>query len=69
MKKQVTGFENGFMRLFVTYLGALANLHELGAEIIEARIVGNSDIVATGGVTPGIINLALHIVNRESIQM
>lgn len=48
----------------VTHHGALADLRESGAEVIEARVVDDGDIVTAGGVTSG-IDLALHLVGRE----
>lgn len=48
----------------VTHHGALADLSESGAEVVEARVVDDGDLVTAGGVTAG-IDLALHIVERE----
>lgn len=48
----------------VTHHGALADLRESGAEVVEARVVDDGDIVTAGGVTSG-IDLALHLVERE----
>lgn len=48
----------------VTHHGALADLRESGAEVVEARVVDDGDIVTAGGVTAG-IDLALHLVERE----
>jgi transcriptional regulator GlxA family with amidase domain len=43
---------------------ALDDLREAGAEVIEARVVDDGDIVTAGGPMCG-IDLALHIVERE----
>lgn len=48
----------------VTHHGALANLRESGADVVEARVVDDGDLVTAGGVTSG-IDLALHLVERE----
>jgi transcriptional regulator GlxA family with amidase domain len=48
----------------VTHHGALAELRESGAEVVEARVVDDGDLVTAGGVTSG-IDLALHLVERE----
>ncbi|MFP4627820.1 MAG: DJ-1/PfpI family protein [Halobacteriales archaeon] len=51
----------------VTHHGALDDLRESGAEVIEARVVDDGDLVTAGGVTSG-IDLALHLVAREFSQ-
>lgn len=48
----------------VTHHGALEDLRESGAEVVEARVVDDGDVVTAGGVTSG-IDLALHLVERE----
>ena len=48
----------------VTHHGALDDLRKAGAEVIDARVVDDGDLVTAGGVTSG-IDLALHLVDRE----
>jgi transcriptional regulator GlxA family with amidase domain len=48
----------------VTHHEALEDLRESGAEVVEARVVDDGDVVTAGGVTSG-IDLALHLVERE----
>lgn len=48
----------------VTHHNALADLRDTGADVIEARVVDDGDVVTAGGVTSG-IDLALHLVERE----
>jgi len=48
----------------VTHHGALADLRASGAEVVDARVVDDGDLVTAGGVTSG-IDLALHLVERE----
>jgi transcriptional regulator GlxA family with amidase domain len=48
----------------VTHHGALDELRESGAEVVDARVVDDGDVITAGGVTSG-IDLALHIVERE----
>jgi transcriptional regulator GlxA family with amidase domain len=48
----------------VTHRGALADLRDAGAEVVEARVVDDGDLVTAGGVTAG-LDLALHVVHRE----
>jgi transcriptional regulator GlxA family with amidase domain len=48
----------------VTHHGALEDLAATGAQVVDARVVDDGDIVSAGGVTSG-IDLALHIVERE----
>ncbi len=51
-------------RSATTHHAALAALRDSGAEIIEARVVDDGDLVSSGGVTCG-IDLALWLVERE----
>lgn len=48
----------------VTHHGALDDLRETGAEVIDARVVDDGDLVTAGGVTAG-IDMALHVLKRE----
>ncbi|HEV2999464.1 MAG TPA: DJ-1/PfpI family protein [Solirubrobacteraceae bacterium] len=47
-----------------THKGALDDLRASGAEVIDARVVDDGDLVTAGGVTSG-LDLALHLVERE----
>lgn len=47
----------------VTHYGALEDLRESGAAVVEARVVDDGDLLTSGGVTSG-IDLALHLVER-----
>jgi transcriptional regulator GlxA family with amidase domain len=47
-----------------THAGALDQLREQGAEVIEERVVDDGDILTAGGVTSG-FDLALWIVESE----
>jgi len=47
----------------VTHHDALEDLRESGAEVVEARVVDDGDLLTAGGVTSG-IDLALHVVER-----
>lgn len=47
-----------------THHAALAALRDSGAEVIEARVVDDGDLVTAGGVTCG-LDLALWLVERE----
>jgi transcriptional regulator GlxA family with amidase domain len=51
-------------RRATTHHGALDELRSHGAEVIEARVVDDGDLLSCGGVTAG-IDLALWIVERE----
>jgi transcriptional regulator GlxA family with amidase domain len=51
-------------RAATTNRGAYGDLRELGAHVIEARVVDDGDIVTAGGPSCG-IDLALHILERE----
>ena len=48
----------------VTHHGALTELRAAGAEVIEARVVDDGDLITAGGVTSG-LDLALWLVERE----
>lgn len=48
----------------VTHDSALDELRDAGAEVVEARVVDDGDIVTAGGITAG-LDLALHLVRRE----
>jgi len=56
------GVTNG--RRAVTHNVALDELAESGADVVDARVVTDGDIVTAGGVTSG-IDLALTLVERE----
>ncbi|MFW6320349.1 MAG: DJ-1/PfpI family protein [Halohasta sp.] len=47
-----------------THAGALDDLQESGADVVEARVVDDGDLVTSGGVTSG-LDLAIHLVRRE----
>jgi transcriptional regulator GlxA family with amidase domain len=47
----------------VTHAGALDDLRAAGADVVDARVVDDGDLVTAGGVTAG-IDLALHLVER-----
>lgn len=48
----------------ITHQGAVEDLREQGANVIDERVVDDGDIVTAGGVLSG-IDLALWIVERE----
>lgn len=56
-----TGLLRG--RRAITHRDAINDLREYGAEIVQARVVDDDDIVTAGGVAAG-IDLALHFVER-----
>jgi transcriptional regulator GlxA family with amidase domain len=47
----------------VTHAGAVDDLREY-AEVVDARVVDDGDVVTAGGVTSG-LDLAVHLVERE----
>jgi len=47
----------------ITHHGAVADLREAGAQVVEARVVDAGDVITAGGVTSG-LDLALWIVER-----
>jgi len=51
-------------RRAVTHADAVDELRESGAEVVDARVVDDGDLLTAGGVTSG-LDLALHIVERE----
>ena len=48
----------------ITHHGAIEDLRASGAEVIDARVVDDGDLVTSGGVTSG-LDMALHLVERE----
>lgn len=48
----------------VTHHGAIDDLRDAGASVIDARVVDDGDLVTSGGVTAG-IDLAFYFVRRE----
>ena len=48
----------------VTHAAAIDELRESGAEIVDARVVDDGDLLTAGGVTSG-LDLALYLVERE----
>ncbi|WP_418286064.1 DJ-1/PfpI family protein [Halorubrum sp. DTA46] len=51
-------------RRAVTHAAAIDELRASGANVVDARVVDNGDLLTAGGVTSG-IDLALYIVGRE----
>ena len=51
-------------RRAITHASAIEELRESGAEVVDARVVDDGDLLTAGGVTSG-IDLALHVVERE----
>jgi transcriptional regulator GlxA family with amidase domain len=56
-----TGILRG--RHATTHHGAIEQLREAGANVVEARVVDDGDIITAGGVTSG-LDLALWLVER-----
>ncbi|MGM0590705.1 MAG: DJ-1/PfpI family protein [Halobacteriota archaeon] len=50
-------------RSAVTHAGALDDLRESGATVVDARVVVDGDVLTAGGVTAG-LDLALYLVER-----
>ena len=48
----------------ITHHGAVDDLRESGAEVVDARVVDDGDLLTAGGVTAG-IDLAFWLVERE----
>jgi transcriptional regulator GlxA family with amidase domain len=47
-----------------THAGALPDLRDSDARVVDARVVDDGDVLTAGGVTSG-IDLAFHVVERE----
>ena len=47
----------------ITHAGALDDLRETDAEVVDARVVDDGDVLTAGGVTSG-LDLALHLVGE-----
>ncbi|TQQ83710.1 DJ-1/PfpI family protein [Halonotius terrestris] len=47
----------------VTHNGALSDLRATAADVVEARVVDDGDVLTAGGVTAG-LDLAVHLVDR-----
>jgi transcriptional regulator GlxA family with amidase domain len=50
-------------RRAITHHGAVGDLRQSGAEVVQARVVDDGDIITSGGVTSG-LDLALYLVER-----
>ncbi len=61
MLASAAGLTHG--RPATTHHGAIADLRAAGAEVIEARVVDDGDLISSGGVTSG-LDLALWRVER-----
>ena len=48
----------------VTHAGAMADLRDTEADVVDARVVDDGDVLTAGGVTSG-IDLSLYLVERE----
>lgn len=48
----------------VTHRGALDDLRETAATVVDARVVDDGDVLTAGGVTSG-LDLAVHVVEQE----
>ncbi len=48
----------------VTHHGALGDLRETGADVVDARVVDAGDVLTAGGITAG-IDLGLYLLERE----
>jgi len=48
----------------MTHHGAVEELRETGADVVDARVVDDGDVLTAGGITAG-IDLALWLVERE----
>ncbi|MFC5279475.1 DJ-1/PfpI family protein [Halorubrum rubrum] len=51
-------------RRAVTHAGAVDELRESGANVVDARVVDDGDLLTAGGVTSG-LDLALYVVELE----
>ncbi|EJN58857.1 DJ-1/PfpI family protein [Halogranum rubrum] len=47
----------------VTHASAVDDLRDSGADVVDARVVDDGDLLTAGGVTSG-LDLALHLVDR-----
>jgi len=47
----------------VTHSGALDDLRGTAAEVVDARVVDDGDVLTAGGITSG-LDLALHLIER-----
>ena len=47
----------------VTHGGALDDLRDTDAEVVDARVVDDGDVLTAGGITSG-LDLALHLIER-----
>ena len=47
----------------VTHGGALDDLRATDAEVVDARVVDDGDVLTAGGITSG-LDLALHLIER-----
>ena len=47
-----------------THHVAIDDLRESGADVVDARVVDDGDVVTAGGITAG-IDVALHLLDRE----
>jgi len=47
----------------ITHGGALDDLRETAAEVVDARVVDDGDVVTAGGITSG-LDLSLHLIER-----
>lgn len=48
----------------MTHASAIADLRASGAEVVDARVVDDGDVITSGGVTSG-LDLAFYLVRRE----
>ncbi|WP_101295888.1 DJ-1/PfpI family protein [Halegenticoccus soli] len=48
----------------ITHASAVDDLRRSGAEVVDARVVDDGDLVTAGGVTSG-LDLAFHLLRRE----
>jgi len=48
----------------MTHHGAVEELRETGADVVDARVVDDGDVLTAGGITAG-IDLTLWLVKRE----
>lgn len=48
----------------ITHHSAIEDLRDSGADVVDARVVDDGDVLTAGGITSG-IDLALHLADRE----